>query len=94
MPPAPEVLHQGVPHVLMSVVRGCIQTKALLKCSGSLVHQCGYAVWNCSASLLFVLAFNSFPGIDVFLKGLCVELPFKYLVRSGACFVASGSEKR
>ena len=58
--PAPEVLHQGVSHLLVSVDRGCIQTKMLL-----------------SASLLFVLSFNSFPSIEVLFKSLSVELPFK-----------------
>ena len=78
--PAPEVLHQGVSHLLVSVDRGCIQTKVLLKCSQSLVHQSSYkyAIWNGNARLLFRLGLNSFPSIGVLFKSLSVELPFKY----------------
>ena len=77
--PAPEVLHQGVPHLIVSVDRGCIQTKVLLKCSWSLIHQSSYkyAIWNWSASLLFIFGLNSFPGIEVLFKSLGVELPLK-----------------
>ena len=84
------------PHLLVRVDRCCVQPKVLLKCSWSLIHQSGYkyAVWNWSASLLFILSFLLFPRHWSLAQKVCVlNFHSSIFVRSDTCRVASGSEK-